>query len=247
MGGLNYTVYGGRIPSDMQGGFVYGITTQAMANTPQGRQLVPAVGTSGAKKVDSYSGPVYGADLRWNTPLKGLLAGASIADFGINLTGSIPASNNHPYFNNTLTDRVYAFYTQYSIGNLSLTGEYRKENRNNNYNNASDVVGITLRNSRQGYVSAAYRFSKWLELGTYHSRFILNWDQNHGDPRNHIFDQAVTARLDLNRFMDVKVEGHFMDGAMVTNGLNRGFYLASNPIGLKPQMAMMVVRLGFHL
>ena len=96
-------------------------------------------------------------------------------------------------------------------------------------------------------MSAAYRFTKWLELGTYHSRHIANWAANHGDPANHIFDQTVTARLDFNRYVDFKVEGHFIDGSMISSVVNRGFYAAANPQGLKPNMNMLVLRLGFHM
>lgn len=241
-GSLGYTVYGGRLPNDMEGGYVYGLNTQSFGMTPQGRQLVASIG----KKIQSYNGPMFGADLKWNTPLKGLLAGASLSSLDTTATGYF-LSNNYPYKNVTLIDRIYAFYTQYSWGNAVFEGEYRKENRNSEYNAATGVISQTIRNSRQGYLAVTYRLSKRLELGTYHSRFLLNWDQNHGDDRNHIFDQAVTARVDLNRFWDLKIEGHFMDGAMVTQGLNRGFYVAPNPQGLTPQTRMLVIRTGFHM
>lgn len=246
LGGLSYTAYAGRIPNDMQGGFVYGITNQAMANTPQGRRLVPVGGTSLQRQIDSYGGPAYGADLRWNTPLKGFTAGVSAEDLGVDLKGSIPGYKV-PYYNKTTIDRIYAFYVQYNRGNLNFDGEYRKENRNTEYTNQLSVIGRSLRNSRQGYVSLSYRVLPRLELGTYHSRFIVNWDQNHGDPANHIFDYAMTARVNLTKYTEIKIEQHFMDGAVVNNGLNRGFYVTNNPGGLKPDTKMLVVRFGFHI
>jgi hypothetical protein len=57
----------------------------------------------------------------------------------------------------------------------------------------------------------------------------------------------VAARFDWNRYMDFKIEGHFIDGAMINSALDRGFYAAANPDGLKPKMNMLVVRLGYHL
>jgi hypothetical protein len=57
----------------------------------------------------------------------------------------------------------------------------------------------------------------------------------------------VTARIDLRTYLDFKVEGHFIDGAMINSALDRGFYAAPNPSGLQPRMNMLVLRLGFHL
>ena len=57
---------------------------------------------------------------------------------------------------------------------------------------------------------------------------------------------SVAARFDLKGYLHVKAEGHFTDGAMIDSGLNRGFYAAPNPQGLKPDMRLLVVRLGYH-
>ena len=63
------------------------------------------------------------------------------------------------------------------------------------------------------------------------------------DDTNHIRDNAIAARVDLNKFWHVKVEGHFIDG----NGnisYARGFYLRSNPTGFEPTTRMLVIRTG---
>ena len=65
-------------------------------------------------------------------------------------------------------------------------------------------------------MSLSYRFTKWLEIGSYESRYIDNWPTIHSDPRNHIFDQAVTARFDINKYVDFKIEEHFINGAPST-------------------------------
>jgi hypothetical protein len=97
-----------------------------------------------------------------------------------------------------------------------------------------------------GYVSAAYRINQRFEVGTYHSRYYPNWNTVHSVLGNHLFDQVLTARVDLTKFLDFKVEGHFIDGAPTGNAV-RGFYPQENPAGLKPDMRMLVVRMGFHL
>ncbi len=79
--------------------------------------------------------------------------------------------------------------------------------------NTNGVLGApTDRDMRMGYVAAAYRLTKMLEVGSYHSRFINKWGAIHSDPLNHIFDTAITVRVDLRSYLDLKVEGHFMDG-----------------------------------
>ena len=57
----------------------------------------------------------------------------------------------------------------------------------------------------------------------------------------------MSARFDVSRFLDFKIEGHFIDGAMINSALDRGFYAAANPNGLQPNMKMLVLRLGYHL
>jgi hypothetical protein len=98
---------------------------------------------------------------------------------------------------------------------------------------------------RYGYVAASYRFTKWFEAGAYNSRYIAaagtNWDL----PTNHIYDQTIAAKFDIDRFVDLKVEGHFIDG----NGgakVDRGFYPDDNAKGYANVTDLLVVRTGFH-
>lgn len=237
-GELAYTAYGGNRGSDPESGFVYGLETSSLVN---GNYIV-----SIGKKIDSYGGPVYGADLRWTPPLKGLLVGASYMKLDVTTHGYY-LSNHLPYTQYTTTDKTIATYVQYTNGNFTFAGEYRKEPRNSLFNTASGAPSSSAKNARQGYVSAAYRVSKRLELGAYHSRIVRDWLANHGDPKNHIFDQVITARMDLTSYLDFKVEEHFIDGADIDSVMSRGFFAASNPGGIKPQMKMFVMRLGFHL
>ncbi|MBN8732371.1 MAG: hypothetical protein J0L64_17650 [Acidobacteria bacterium] len=241
-GSLAYTVYGGKRPSDMQGGFVYGLETSSLVTTPSGPVYVVAIG----KQIDSYSGPTYGADLRWSAPLPGLLLGGSYMKLDTTIRGSY-LSNGRPYENHTLRNDLIAAYGQYTWRQLEFTGEYRKEVKNTLYNSSNGAIAPpSLRNSRGGYGAVVYRPVRWFECGTYHSRFVLNWDQYHGDPRNHVFDQAFTARFNWKHEVHLKVEGHLIDGAMINSGLNRGFYAASNPNGLEPEMKLLVLRLGWN-
>ena len=61
----------------------------------------------------------------------------------------------------------------------------------------------------------------------------------------HDYDKVLTLRYDLNRFMNVKVEGHFMDGYGMPNDYPNGFYSVDNRQGLKPNTNALVVKTSF--
>ena len=129
-----------------------------------------------------------------------------------------------------------------------MTGNTRREVKVTTENKANGMLAAdSAKDLRGGYVAAMYRFCKWLEVGSYHSRYYYQYALIHSDPNNHIFDQAITARFDVTRQVDLKVEGHFIDGIITSNSTNRGFYVVSNPAGLKPTTNMLIVRLGFHI
>lgn len=237
LGSVAYTVYGGKRPNDSEGGFVYALSS----STKVGAAFLPTA----TRKIDSYSGPIYGADLRWTTPLKGVTAGVSYSSLDITTKGSFIATAK-PY-RLYLNSGITAYYVQYMIGNLRLDGEYRRELKITRSMITNGTLGAPSgKDIRSGYVSAAYRVTKRLEFGTYHSRFYDTWDVIRSLPGNHVFDQAVTARIDLKSYLDLKIEGHFIDG-YVQGITNRGFYIATNRGGLQPDTRLLVLRLGFHL
>jgi len=91
------------------------------------------------------------------------------------------------------------------------------------------------------YVSAAYRVNRRLQVGAYDSQYEFL-----GIPAtDHCFDRTITARIDLNRFWDVKVEGHFINGnGGAEEGAAHGFYLFDNPT-LHHDTNALVLRTGF--
>jgi hypothetical protein len=59
----------------------------------------------------------------------------------------------------------------------------------------------------------------------------------------HIYDKVVTARFDVNRFANIKVEGHFMDGYGVPGMYPSGFYQADN-LDFEPNTNALVIKTG---
>jgi hypothetical protein len=247
LGGLAYTVYGGELPQDSTGGWVYAMqTSNRVGFTANG---LPIIAADPVHSINSYAGPVYGADLRWTTPVKGLLVGESYVNQNRSAKGNWYA-NDLPFQWKTDKDDTYASYLDYAIGKLRINGEYRRElfYAQQTSPTSSTVFGApTDKDIRSGYVSAAYRIAKALEVGSYYSRFYNSWSIVHSDPLNHVFDYAITARVDLRSYLDLKVEGHFMDGTAPGLTVTRGFYAPDNVNGFKPDTRLLVIRFEYHL
>jgi len=233
-GKVDYTVYGGELPSDPHQGFLHALRTIFTEKTP-------------------YTGSIYGGDLKWTTPLKGFLAGASYmaqhpSGSGVGApTGPFPGQ---PFTWDSKKRQISQFYVRYLVKGLHIDGEYHRDYRDlsirvPSMNQLSDVQW----NARSWYISGAYRLSRRIEVGSYYSFFTPDQNVDTSLPGNHIYDKVATARFDLKSFWTVKVEGHFIDGYGAIDSA-RGFYdgfpgPSSTGSGFKPQTNMFLVRTGF--
>jgi hypothetical protein len=236
LGTLAYTAYAGRRNDSLHGGNAY------LASQFQVRY-------------SSYAGLQYGGDLRWTTPLKGLLIGSS--RMNEDLTGKAtfpnpldPSAGLVPYSEVSKADWTNQFYGQYIAGKLQIDSEYRRFVHDGVLN-----LGLleSITDARGWYISGAYRVAKRLELGSYYSHYSITsvaggtlsafapHETDTSLPANHIYDKVVTARIDVQKYWNVKVEGHFMDGFGSSTYPN-GFYPQVNPQGFKPNTNALVVR-----
>ena len=142
-------------------------------------------------------------------------------------------------------DWTNQFYGEYAHGAFRIDSEYRRYLRDQSIINgtAEDEDDV-----RGWYVAGAYRINKWLELGSYYSRYtITSTFENLTDtslPALHDYDKVVTGNVDLNRFWNLKIEGHFMNGYGNAPYPN-GFYPQVNPQGFKPLTNALVVKTSF--
>ncbi|HEV3307444.1 MAG TPA: hypothetical protein VGZ91_13485 [Candidatus Sulfotelmatobacter sp.] len=235
-GDLSYTAYAGHRSDSLYSGYPY---------------LLSQYGV----QFKSLGGLQYGADLRWNTPVKGLFIGASRLDQdttgkGADVNPLSPTGGIIPYFEYSRADWTNQFYGQYARGKLRIASEYRRYLRDQIiYDNTSE----NLTDVRGWYLSGAYRVIKRLELGSYYSRYtIVNFYKgalaaiapNETDtslPADHIYDKVITARVDLTGFWNVKLEGHFMNGYAASTYPD-GFYPQVNPQGFKPNTNALVLK-----
>jgi hypothetical protein len=223
LGNLAYTAYAGFEPTDLYGGYVYGLKGFGV-------------------NVTTFNRSLEGSDLRWNTPVQGLLAGASYMNQAVHGRGTNQLGL--PNSSKTEKNQTSQFYVQYVRGALKLDGEYR---RNLQHVLISDVLAPPelFSDSRSFYGSATYRLGKHLEVGGYYSRFYLDWADKPSNLDNHIFDKVACVRIDLASHWDLKIEGHFMNGYGASDAF-RSFYPQDNPLGFRPGTNLLVIRTGFQ-
>lgn len=243
LGDLAYTAYAGHRSDSLHGGYVY---------------LASQYGLYYSR----YGGLQYGGDLRWNTPLKGLLIGAS--RMNENITGQATVVNStglgprvFPETDHSKADWTNQFYGEYTVGKLRIDSEYRRFLNDADYSSLGSVGLTNVTDVRGWYVSGTYRVMKRLALGSYYSRYSVTsvsggpdaaYAPNQTDtslPANHIYDKVISARVDLKKYWNVKVEGHFMDGYGFCSYPD-GFYPEVNPQGFKPNTNALVVKTGFN-
>lgn len=238
LGEMSYTVFAGHRSDSIYSGYIY---------------RVQALGVY----FRSLGGLQYGGDLRWTTPLRGLLIGGSRMNEDITGKGSFvdplnPSAGLQPYETSSKSYWTNQYYGEYLVRKLRIDVEYRRHFNDEPYADSSAVTT----DIRAWYVSGAYRVRKHVEIGSYYSHYTVReevWGLLAGvtgslDPNlpdNHVCDKVIAARVDLNRFIYVKLEGHFINGY----GLGTypdGFYPQQNPQGLTPNTNALVVKTGFH-
>jgi len=230
-GSLDYTAYAGTRPVDNLSGdrFQY-------EDYIQYADHINSTVTVAAKTA--------GADLRWTTPLSGLMLGVSqtVNSEHVSIAPVFVTGVFGPY-------RTTAYYADYTHDRWHFDGEFRSDVRFGDERIGGVSVLKGPSGDDAGFAAVAYRLNKWLEFGTYNSRYYYHGVSLtlSGPAANHVFDQAVSARFDLTKFCNFKIEGHFMNGYGDPSLSPRGFYTRSNPNSLQPDTNMLLLRIGFYL
>jgi hypothetical protein len=240
LGDLSYTAYAGHRSDSIYSGYPFYLS-------------------SFGAHIKSFGGLQYGADLRWNTPLKGLLFGASRMNEDITGRGTAmdpfnPGAGLVPYSEASKADWTNQFYGEYTVGRLRIDSEYRRYWRNQELSGGSSE---SFADVRGWYVSGAYRIRKRLQIGSYYSHYTITNvvsgalaafyppTTDTGLPADHDYDKVIAGRVDLNRFWNVKIEGHFMNG-YGSGPYPNGFYTQVNPQGFKPNTDALVVKTSLY-
>ena len=240
LGDLSYTAYAGHRSDSIYSGYPYYLS-------------------SFGARITSFGGLQYGADLRWRNPVKGLLIGASRLNEDITGRGSALnpfnlAAGLVPYSEASKADWANQFYGRYTVGRLRIESEYRRYRRNQDLFNGTSE---SFADVHGWYVSGAYRICKRLQIGSYYSRYTITNTvagalaafyppaTDTSLPDNHDYDKVITGRVDLNKFWNVKIEGHFMNG-YGSGPYPNGFYTQVNPQGFSPNTNALVLKTSLN-
>ncbi len=139
--------------------------------------------------------------LIWDTPFDGLRFVGTIVQLSLAIDTQILEYNL-----NFFQSRVFSM--EYLIGKLLLAFEYSITDQENNIllYSTGDSMNIEER-AETYYISAAYRFTDWLEVGSYYS-----YDEDSNLPSDNKKDICITFRFDINNNWNVKLENHFFNG-----------------------------------
>jgi len=242
LGDLSYTAFAGHRSDSLYSGYSYLLSQYGVYFSRLG-------------------GLQYGGDLRWNTPLKGLLIGASRMNEDLTAQATFisaldPAAGRMPLTEGFKAGWTNQFYGQYTVGKLHIDSEYRRQL----HDQTNQALGVeTIIDVRGWYVSGTYRLLKRLAVGSYYSRYSITTVSGGGQylaffppnqtdislPANHIYDKVIAARVDLNKFWNVQLEGHFMNGYGASLYPD-GFYPQVNPQGFKPDTNALVVKTSLY-
>lgn len=217
-GSLSYEAFAGMMNVSMDGG----VASLLKQSLPPGANLD-----------DIPQSPIAGAQLWWNTPISGLRAGAMLGqvfNFGYEVTAVSPFVGVI-----NLDTEGDIFVQQYSLEYLWKAWTFQAEYYTYNYRNhtvqQNTVLGTSVTSSKSipdtWYVSAAYRFNKWLEVGTYYTEFYDNVHDRDGSslatPSDAFQkDVALSFRFDPLDWWIIKLEGHYIRGTALLrdNGSN---------------------------
>lgn len=227
LGTLSYTAFAGLRKDSQYGGYPY---------------LLDYTGIH----YNDYGGLQFGGDVRWATPVDGLVLGMSRMNEDIYGEGdwTVEGYGSFPTYEETIDDWMNQYYGKYTKGALTLDAEYRRYFRNQAILSGLASVETDVRG---WYVAGSYQIYDWLRMGSYFSYYALKSpNANSGPTDADMKDTAITARFDVNRYVNIKAEGHFIRGIGAPGLYPSGFYSIDNPQGFTSNTNALIIRAGFN-
>jgi hypothetical protein len=213
-GDIAYQVFAGSRSADATDGFSIGLAEEGL-------------------NLGDTSGPTWGGDVRWNSPLSGWILGASYLKNDLKAPGATMDGVPTPY---RLKYTTEDFYSQYDYKKVTLSMEW-------NIEPSYEYVGalpVDYSPSRVWYWMGTYHITDRWSAGAYYS---TDWgpdgNRDRSDPANYSHETAVNTRFDFNKYFYLKVEGHYIDGE------GDGLYSIYNPNGLERITRLFIMRAGF--
>lgn len=220
----------GYIPLGKRSGKLRYVGYAGYSYLPLDEGYIKQISDAGLTFTNEPSGKTYGGDLRWETPLKGLLVGYSPMVLG--LSGTAPGGSLL-----VPTFFMSASYAQFTRGKFYLGTEYDKAPYNEFLTLGQQQIYLPT-DARAWYVMGSYRLTKRFQAGSYYSHYI-NKALDTSLPANYSKDFVLSERYDFNSYFYAKIEDHFLHGT----GL--GYYQSTNPNGLQTNSNILAAKIGF--
>lgn len=208
-GSLAYEAYAGYLNLSRQGG-VARVIENGLPPAPFGALT----------KLDKDL--IAGTQVWWNTPVDGLRAGVSVGqvfDFAYDIYVS-PLVGGPGTLHSESTIPFQQYSLEYLWKSWTFQAEYYTYNSiSHNYlgNTSGPIVSRSRNRPDSWYVSAAYRFNKWFEVGSYYTEYYADAKDRDGSTLaspsdGSQKDTALSLRFDLTDWWIFKLEGHYIHG-----------------------------------
>ncbi len=158
---------------------------------------------------------ICGASAMWDTPVAGLRLGGTWTRLSYTVLGSTnalpPIIASKPFEYVAHRQDLMVASAQYSHGDLVISAEGIRISAP--LDSPTPGLSAVKVNQLGWYVGAEYRLSKFLALSTYYSAFTADLSRlSSRNPNDYQRDLAVSARVDINDYWLVKLEGHWIRG-----------------------------------
>ncbi len=188
----------------------------------------------GMELPNGLTGTTYGGELKWKVPLRGLELGASEGSeaplVGAVLYHSLPGTIQTCPFN------APRFFVRYENTKLMLAAEHSRTAPHGTFHISGLAPIYSSANQQSYYVMSSYKLAHRFTGGAYFSSvFDLKVASSSARYQK---DWVVSGRYDLNSYVYLKAEEHFINGTLT------GYTLSSNPAGLKPKTSLTLVNVG---
>jgi len=196
---------------------------------------------------------VIGGQLKWHTPLTGLMLNGSLYQADVTYNSESRAAPVEIKIDMPEVGPI-VYSAEYSIGNLTAAAEYMIRKRDQTIITDMSRIGrpdptpIQKKIETEAYYgSFSYRLTDWFEAGAYYSVCYPDKDDRDGknqvtmgNPDFHAWqkDLAISTRFDITDFWLVKMEFHFMDGAALCTE-------SDNPDGFDKDWTLFAIKTTF--
>jgi hypothetical protein len=201
-----------------------------------GEALIPTDDGQFADLIASGNGPlnpftyvIYGGALHRFTPIAGLMVGASDSRANQGTVALSGGSESFKPWNNL------SYFAKYEKDKVMIASEWNRQASPGILNLDGQPVSSLNSDPRAWYVMASYKVTSRLSAGAYESQ-VVDHDAELG-PDRYNKDFTISGRYDINQFIYLKAEQHFIKGTSL------GFEDSNNTV-LQPTSRLTALRIG---